>query len=181
MALKDRGAEFGAVSIVNHWVIAVLIIANLAVGLYMDDLPRGPELTWWINLHKSIGVFVLIYGIWRVAWRCVCRFPDDVAAMPQWQELAAKAVHLALLLAILGMPITGYMLSSMSDHAVSFFGLFNLPPLPQDKAVADVAKEVHEILANVLIAIIVIHVIAALKHHVFDKDATLKRMLGSAG
>ncbi len=176
--MKDVGKRFGSVSIVNHWVIAVAIIAMLAIGLYMDDLPRGPELTWWINLHKSIGVFVLVYGLWRFLWRVVWRFPDDVATIPRWQELAAKAVHLALLLAILGMPISGYILSSTGGHPVSFFGIFSLPALPESKSVNDIAGEIHEWLADILIILIVVHVLAALKHHVIDKDATLKRMVG---
>ncbi|MEM7121518.1 MAG: cytochrome b [Pseudomonadota bacterium] len=178
MALRDTGKRFGSVSIVNHWTVAVVIIALLAIGLYMDTLPRGAELTWWINLHKSLGVFVLIYGFWRVLWRVVWRFPDDVAVMPRWQEVAAKAVHIALLLCILGMPISGYIMSSTGGHPVSFFSLFSLPALPESGSVNKIAGGVHEWLAYALIAIIVVHVAAAVKHHVVDKDATLKRMVG---
>ncbi len=179
MAMRDTGNRYGAVSIANHWIIAIVIIAMLAIGLYMGELPRD-ERTWWINLHKSIGVFVLIYGIWRVLWRVAFRFPEDVATMPHWQEVAAKGVHIALLLCILGMPISGYIMSSTGGHPVSFFGLFSLPALPESEAVNNIAGGIHEWLAYLLIAIIVVHVAAAVKHHVVDKDATLKRMVGRA-
>lgn len=177
MAMRDSGKRFGTVSIANHWIIAIAVIAMLAIGLYMDDLPRDAR-TWWVNLHKSLGIFVLFYGAWRVGWRLVCGVPDDVAVMPRWQKILALGVHFALMFAILGMPISGYIMSSTGGHPVSFFGLFSLPALPESKATSEVAKEVHEWLADVLIIIIVVHVLAALKHHVIDKDATLKRMCG---
>ncbi len=179
--LRDKGACFGAVSIVNHWVIAVLIIVLLAVGLYMVDLPKGGTArTEWIDFHKSVGILVLVLGVWRVLWRIVCRFPDDVATMPRWQEFAAKTMHILLLIAIVAMPVSGYMRTSMRGKQVSFFGLFDMPVLPQIEIIGLAAKEVHTWLAYILIVLIVLHVVAALKHHVFDKDATLKRMCGRA-
>jgi cytochrome b561 len=178
MALRDEGAQFGAMSIFNHWTVATLIIVMLAIGLYMGTLPRGPELTGWIDLHKSIGVIVLVLGAWRVLWRVVHRFPDDIAHMPPWQRFVARWVHILLLAAILIMPITGYTLSSMGGHPIMFFGLFEMPALPENKAIAGVASEIHGIVAWVLIGLIVLHVFGALKHHAVDKDQTMKRMVG---
>lgn len=180
MALKDEGTRFGVISIINHWTIAVLIIVMLAIGLYMDSLPRGPGRGEWIDLHKSIGIIVLVLGAWRVLWRIIQRFPDEVCEMPHWQEMASKAVHIALLVLIVAMPLSGYMTSSTGGHDVSFFGLFHLPQLPENKALSELASEVHEILADLLMIVLVLHVAAALKHHVIDQDATLKRMLGRA-
>lgn len=179
MALKDSGAHFGAVSIFNHWVIALLIIAMLAIGIYMVDLPKGGAArTEWIDFHKSVGILVLVLGTWRVLWRIASGVPDEIADMPRWQHNAAKAVHLMLLIAIVAMPVSGYMRSSMRGKQVSFFGLFDMPVLPQSEVIGSAASAVHSWLAYILIAIIVVHVVAAVKHHVIDKDATLKRMLG---
>ncbi len=178
MAALDRGARFGAVSIFNHWVIAVAIIVMLAIGLTMDDDSSGPGGNFLLNLHKSIGVFVLIFGAWRVLWRLIWRFPQDVCSMPVWQKTAATAVHWLLLIAILVMPLSGYIGSSTSGHAVSFFGLFSLPNLGEAKWISRLCWEVHETTANILIALVVVHVLAALKHHVIDRDGTLRRMLG---
>ena len=178
MAAKDGGARFGTVSILNHWVIAVLIIAMLALGLYMADLPRGPDKSELIQLHKSVGVLILLLGAWRVLWRIWIGFPEDVAAMPVWQRHAARAVHIVLLIAVLAMPISGYVMSSAGGHKVSFFNVFDLPALPENKAVSGAAGFVHEWLGYLVIAILFLHVLAAVKHHVVDKDATLRRMIG---
>jgi cytochrome b561 len=178
MAMKDDGVRFGAISIINHWAVATLIIVMIAIGLYMGELPRGAAKGEWVDLHKSIGIIVLFLGAWRVLWRLIHRFPDDIARMPPWQQFVAKAVHILLLFAILAMPISGYMLSSMGGHPVSFFGLFDMPVLPQDKTIARAASQVHGVVAYMLIGLIALHVFGALKHHAVDKDATLRRMLG---
>jgi cytochrome b561 len=180
MKLRDKGALFGAISIVNHWTIAALIVVMLALGLYMDSLPRGPAKLEWVQIHKSIGILVLVLGSWRVLWRIWLRFPEDIVQMPHWQEITAKAVHIALLLLIIAMPLSGYITSSTGGHAVSFFGFFNMPALPENRAFSETVAEVHEILANLLMVVLAVHVLAALKHHIFDKDATLTRMLGRA-
>jgi cytochrome b561 len=178
MAFKDDGVRFGAVSIINHWTVATLIIVMIAIGLYMGQLPRGEASAGWVDVHKSIGIIVLFLGAWRVLWRVMHRFPDDIARMPPWQRFVAKAVHILLLAAILIMPISGYMMSSMGGHPVSFFGLFEMPVLPQDKTISGVASQVHGVVAYGLIGLIALHVLGAIKHHAVDKDATLKRMLG---
>ena len=178
MALKDSGTRFGSLSIWNHWIVAILMIGMLGFGLYLGDMERSPEKGELIQIHKSIGVFILFYGAWRVLWRLLSRFPDDVADMPAWQTMAAKAVHYALLLGILVMPISGYIMSSAGGHPVGFFGLFELPALAENKELSSMAGEVHEWVGYVLIGIVVVHILAALKHHLMDKDATLARMIG---
>ncbi len=178
MAVFDRGVRFGSVSIFNHWVIAIAVIVMLAIGLLMDEFPKGEERTFVVNLHKSIGIFVLLFGAWRVLWRLLWRFPDEVVAMPAWQKKAASLVHWALLAAILIMPLSGYIGSSTGGHPVSFFGLFSLPALGEAKWLSGIAWGVHEIVAYILIALIAAHVLAALKHHLIDRDGTLRRMLG---
>ncbi|MCP4327447.1 MAG: cytochrome b [Alphaproteobacteria bacterium] len=175
-----NGARFGAISIINHWVIAALIIGMLAFGLYLDAMGRGPDQLALLQIHKSIGVLVLILGAWRVLWRIARGFPEEIAEMPHWQLVASRAVHIALLIGILFMPISGYITSSTGGHAISLFGLFDLPALPEHKAVSAAAAWVHFVVAYALIAIIGVHVLAALKHHIIDRDATLARMIGSA-
>ena len=181
MKPRDNGTRFGAISITNHWVIAVLIIAMLAIGLYMGELPKPSTVrTQWIDFHKSLGIVVLFLGTWRVLWRICCRFPGEIADMVRWQQIGARTMHIVLLIAIIAMPVTGNMRSSMRGKEVSFFGLFDMPVLPQSEVIGSAASGVHKWLAYILIGLIVLHVAAALKHHVIDKDATLKRMLGRA-
>ncbi len=180
MALRDDRTHFGTISIINHWTIAALIIIMLGLGLYMDDMSSGPQQDRIIGIHQSIGVLVLFLAAWRVLWRLIFGFPEEVAVMPRWQANAARAAHIALLVLILAMPVSGYIHASTGGYAVSLFGLFELPALPQSKGVSEIMFEVHETLADLLMVVIVVHVAAALKHHVVDKDATLKRMLGRA-
>jgi len=178
--MKDEGVRYGAMSIINHWTVATLIILMLAIGLYMGVLPKGSEKGQWVDLHKSIGILVLFLGAWRVLWRVVHRFPDDIADMPPWQQFIAKSCHILLLTAILVMPISGYMTSSMGGHPVTFFGLFAMPALPQNEAISRAASSVHSYVAWILIGLIALHVFGAIKHHAVDRDATLRRMLGRA-
>ena len=87
-------------------------------------------------------------------------------------------MHIALLVLIVAMPLSGYVGPSTGSHPVSSFGLFSLPQLPENKALSEQLAEMHETLADLLMIVLALHIAAALKHHVFDKDATLKRMLG---
>ena len=178
MKLTDDRTHYGLISIFNHWLIMALMIGMLAFGLYMADLPRSPDKQQLVNIHKSIGIFILFYGVWRILWRVWQRFPEEASVMPHWQATSAKAVHYLLLAGILLMPVSGYIMSSSGGHAVSFFGLFSLPPLGESEIVNRAAANVHEWLGYFLIAVIAVHLAGALKHHVIDKDATLKRMLG---
>ncbi len=178
MAILDRGDRFGSVSVFNHWVIAIAVIVMLAIGLTMEEFPKGEERNFVVGLHKSIGVFVLLYGAWRVLWRLVWRFPNDVSSMPLWQKGTSIFVHWALMLAILVMPLSGYIASSTAGYPVSFFGIFSLPDLGKSDWISGLCWEIHEIAANVLIALVVVHFLGALKHHLIDRDGTLRRMLG---
>lgn len=164
----------------THWTIATLIIVMLAIGLYMGGLPRGPERLELIQIHKPIGVIVLFLGISRVLWRLFSGFPGEISALPAWQTIASKSVHYMLLTAIIIMPFSGYISSPTGRHPVSFFGFFDMPALPENKGISGITGEIHEITGYILIGILSIHILAALKHHILDKDATLRRMIGRA-
>jgi len=181
MALTDRGDRFGGLSIINHWLLAFLVIGMLAFGLYIEDLPKSPEAGVLIGVHKSIGVLVLILAAWRVVWRSFNGFPDDIAEMKSWERLSARVMHYALMVLVLAMPLSGYVASSAAGHPVGLFGLFSLPALPENKALSSAAGEAHEVIATLLMILIGLHILAAVKHHVINRDATLKRMLGRAG
>ncbi|OBS10968.1 cytochrome b [Acidihalobacter prosperus] len=182
MSLKDSNRRFGWLSITNHWLTATLVIVMLFVGFYMAGLPRGPEKLQMIGMHKSIGITILALAILRLFWRARNPMPDMLGNPPAWRHLAARTVQFSLLGLILLMPISGWIMSSAGGHPVSFFGLFTLPPLvDKSKALGEAFHEIHEILAFVIIALLVIHVLAALKHAFLDRDATLLRMLGRPG
>jgi cytochrome b561 len=179
MRLLDSDRHFGYVSIVNHWLAAVLIIGMLFLGLYMEDLPKGPWKGELFGLHKSFGILVLMLGAARIGWRLGNMRPDPLGVVPAWQHKVARLLHLLLMAMMLALPLSGWAMSSAGDHAVSFFGLFTLPPLLMvDETLAELMSEVHETLAWALIALLVLHAGAALQHHFIAHDATLRRMLG---
>lgn len=170
---------YGAISRFNHWITAAVMIGMIAFGLYLDDLPRESKGAL-MGLHKSIGFTFLFFALWRVIMRVAQGFPPALGNMPKWQEMAAKAMHWALLAAILLMPVSGMLMSLYGDHAINVFGLFTIPGQGKVEAIGGPAHLIHGLLGKVLIALIILHVIAALKHHIFDKDATLARMTGRA-
>lgn len=181
MQLLDSDERFGRVSIANHWFAALLIIGMLSLGLYMADLPKGPWKGQLFALHKSFGILVLMLGAMRIGWRLGNTRPGPVDTAQPWLRKTARLLHLLLMAMMLVLPLSGWAMSSAGDHPVSFFGLFTLPPLlAVDKDLGETLSDVHEVLAWTLIALLVLHVGAALQHHFIARDATLRRMLGRA-
>lgn len=175
----DAAARYGVLSRFNHWVIALAIIGMLAFGLLIEDLaPKGPERTALIEIHKALGVLILAFGAWRVAWRLLRGFLPEASAMPAWQRTAARLVHWALLAGVILMPLSGLLSSVFAGRATDVFGLFAVPAGPRIGWLSDASYGAHEVIANLLIAAIALHVLGALKHHYIDRDTTLRRMIG---
>jgi cytochrome b561 len=179
MQLLDSDERYGLVSIANHWLAAVLIIGMLSLGLYMADLPKDTWKSQLFAIHKSFGILVLTLGAMRIGWRLGNTRPVPVDTAQVWMRRGAQQLHLLLMAMMLALPLSGWAMSSAGDHPVSFFGLFTLPPLlAVDKDLAHILGNVHSVLAWILIALLALHVGAALQHHFIARDATLRRMLG---
>lgn len=175
--MRTLVTAYDLVSRFNHWIIALAMIGMLAFGLYLEEfVPRGPEKGALINIHKAIGVLILIVGLWRVGWRLAQGFPDPAAPAPKWQEAMAKLTHWVLILGIIVMPVSGMMTSLFGGHDISVFSLFVIPGQEENRALSSAAGSVHAIVGKILIAFIALHILGALKHHLIDKDATLVRM-----
>ncbi|MFD1786791.1 cytochrome b [Sphingomonas floccifaciens] len=173
IARTDRYARG---SIVFHWLIAAAIIVNLWLGIAHDSLPKG----WAVMpLHKSIGITVLVLTIARLAWRLGHRPPPLDRTMPAWERAAANASHWALYALSILVPLSGWAMVSGSTvrRPLDWFGLFPIPYLPVSPAVGGAAHEGHEILGYAMLALVVLHVVAALRHHLILRDSTLVRML----
>lgn len=165
-------------AIAFHWLMAALIVANFPLGLYMSDLPLSPHKLQLYAYHKWTGIVILILLVLRLLWRATHRPPQMVAGMPRWQVLSAHATHLGLYSLMLAVPLTGWLMSSALGFQVVLFGVLPLPDLiAANKAAGQQLKTVHELLNYGLLALVVLHVGAALQHHFIHRDSTLGRML----
>jgi cytochrome b561 len=170
--------RYSSPAILLHWLMAILILAGFALGAYMVDLRLSPQKLKLYSWHKWIGMSVFILLWLRLAWRLAHPVPPLPVTMKVWEKNAAHAVHLLLYLLMIVVPFSGWLFSSASGVQVVLFGVLPLPDLlDKDKALADSLKAVHFALNKSLIAIVLIHTAAALKHHFHDRDEVLVRML----
>ena len=163
-----------------HWLISLMIFCMLLLGFYMSDLPLSPDKLKFYSWHKWAGVTVFLLVIIRLGWRITHTPPAMPEEMPQLQQVAATIFHFALYALMFLIPLSGWLMSSAKGFQTVWFGVLPIPDLlPKDKAVGDALKEIHQALNLLLIGILIIHVLAALKHHFIDKDNVLKQMLPS--
>lgn len=179
--IENTEDHYGAIAILFHWSMALIVIGLAALGLYMVTLPDvgfNTKKVMLILYHKEFGVLVLVVLVARLAWRVTHILPQLVAHLPDWQKIAARFVHLSFYLLMFALPMTGWLMSSAAGIPVSFFGLFTLPDLlPRDDYLFQQLIDVHKWFGYALILFIFVHVGAALRHHFVFKDNTLRRML----
>lgn len=182
MQLRNSVRRYGAVSIALHWLVAIVVYGMFALGLWMVTLSyydgwyhQAPE------LHKSIGVLLMMGLVVRLIWRHVSPPPKALASYSRLTHLAATGAHITLYALLFAIVISGYLISTADGQPISVFGLFEVPATLADAgAQADLAGTLHLWLAWSVVILSVLHALAALKHHFIDKDDTLKRMLGKS-
>ena len=175
---KQDPTEYGAVAIGLHWLAAAAIIGNLALGLYMVDLPLSPTKLKLYSWHKWAGVTIFLLSAARLLWRLSHPAPALPATMPAWQRRAANASHHVLYLLFFLAPLSGWLFSSAAGFQTVYFGVLPLPDLLAKNAeVAEALKLVHRLANYGLAVLVVLHAGAALKHHVADGDGVLARMI----
>lgn len=177
--MPENAQRYSTTAIALHWITAVLVLALIGLGLYMTDIPRGtPERSFFYNLHKSIGLTTALVVLLRLWWRYRNPPPPLPASVPGWQVQASRVSHTLLYLCLIVMPLAGFSASQFTKFGVTYFGLFKIPPLgPENKEIYDFLQGIHGTTAVLLMALIVVHVAAALKHLLVDKDGVFQRML----
>ena len=174
--LRNDEWRWGAVAKFFHWTIALLILGNGVFGLLMDLASSPMQKVNWMALHKSIGLTVRALFVLRILWRAFNRPPRELPA-PRWQLWAARVVHAVLYVLVAALPLSGWWFNSVRGYPLQFFKLFNLPAIAaKNPDLRRLSHEVHEYLFWILLLVLVAHVGAALKHHVFDNDDVLRRM-----
>lgn len=164
-----------------HWLMAALIIGLWCVGLSLDELPKGDLRSQIIGLHKALGVVVLALVVVRLAWRATHAAPTLPATMPAWEQLGAKLGHLALYGLMIAIPAAGILMSQSAGRDVNVFGWIVPTLVEKSDDLKEVFGEAHETLAWLLAVVLVVHVVAALRHHFMLKDDVLSRMLPRRG
>jgi len=170
-------SRYSSTAIALHWLMALLILGNFCLGLYMADLSFSLTRVKLFNYHKWTGVTILALAALRLLWRLAHRPPAELPA-PRWQHLAASVTHWSLYALFFAVPLVGWAYSSAKGFPIVFLGVLPLPDfVGKNEALADVFKEAHEFLAWVLVALVCLHVAAVAKHMLIDRDGTLRRML----
>ncbi len=159
-----------------HWLTALAVFGLFGLGLWMRSLDYySPWYQTAPNLHKSIGIVLLIALLFRLVWRVLDRQPDQAHLKP-WERLASHAVHWGFYALLLALMLAGYLVATVDGRPISVFGLVSVPVAFEQKGLEELAGSVHEYLAYSVIALAALHGAAALKHHFIDQDSTLRRM-----
>jgi len=180
MPLRNTTKRYGLISVLLHWSMAFCVLALAALGLWMTDLtyysPYYTSAPFW---HKSIGLLLAALLVVRLAWRLVNPKPEEIPGQKRWEITLAAVVHTFLYLLLAIIVISGYLISTAKGQGISLFGWFEVPALvtglPQQ---ADRAGAVHYWVVMGVLGLVALHALGALKHHLLDRDDTLRRMLG---
>jgi cytochrome b561 len=180
--------RYNAVAMTLHWLIAILIVTNIGLAWYFNTLTGLPKIPP-VQLHKSFGITILLLSLVRLAWRIILPPPPLPASMQPWEKLAARTVYVLFYVVMIGMPLSGWALSSASliirFEPIHLFGVVPWPaiaplshlPQPAMKQAHDAFVTVHESLAKLAYGLIVLHVAAALRHLILLRDGVMGRML----
>lgn len=161
-----------------HWITALAVLAAIGLGFAMLNVGAGPTQNRLFDLHRSFGALVLALTGGRLLWRLYASAPPPVPGLPKWQDLAARHTHHILYVLLFAVPLMGWAGTSAFGAPIMVFGLFELPPiLERDRDLAGTLLAIHVALALTLCAVLIVHIGAALHHHVIRKDETLRRML----
>lgn len=179
--MSVKSDQYSKVAMGFHWLIALMIIGLIVFGILMTN-PETPNRFELYQLHKSFGICVLILSVLRLLWRLGHKPPPLPTGMKAWEIAAAKSTHVAFYIIMIGMPLLGWAMVSSSEFVIptKIFKVIlwpDLPGLPRDKAVESIFKNLHHWIGKATIALILLHVGAALKHHFINKDNILARML----
>ena len=196
--MSDTIQKYSKPAIILHWVTGLMILGMFGLGWYMADLPKEmPKTatmdlfdlgvytmqfaeaitprTFYFNLHKSLGVTVFLLLLLRIYIRVKQSPPPFPSSMKEWEKKLADIVHKALYVLTMAVPLSGITMAIYSKYGIKWFGLSLVAGLDNPE-LRDIFKETHEVIGAILITLIVLHIVAAIKHKVIDKDNVMQRM-----
>lgn len=180
--MSTQSLKYSRVAIGLHWLIALLIIGQIAGGIVMHNMdPTSLKFSLY-QWHKSFGILILGLSLLRLIWRLTHKAPSLPKGMKPLEVLAAKFTHIVFYALMIGIPLSGWAMVSASETGIDtvlfkFIPWPDMPGIANSEALETRLKDAHEILAKATIALIILHIGAALKHHFVNKDTVLSRML----
>lgn len=178
--MAQESSRYHRISVALHWLVGLAILAQLSLGFWMEGVPKSPPgvRAGWFNLHKSTGMLIAVFILFRVIWRLTHRPPEWSGLLMPWQRALANLNHRLLYLCMMVMPLSGFLGSTFTPYPIKFFGM-TLPrfwgPWPEMKEIMAV---IHFSTAFILASIVALHCLAAL-YHAFKKDGVMSRMMFS--
>jgi len=178
MQLRNTTSSFGLPAVLIHWITALTVLFMFGLGVWMRTLDYySPWYRAAPELHKSIGLLLVVLTLARVGWMLANPHPAPPPQSPKWERAGARLVHVLLYLLLFSVMVCGYLISTADGRPIPLFGLVDVPALPWAfENQEEVAGKLHRWLAYSLIGLVGAHALAALKHHFIDRDDTLRRM-----
>lgn len=190
--MYDSKQKLSATTVSLHWIVALTIFGQWPLGYVMADT-RNYAL--W-PIHQSIGYVLFLVILARVIWRFKNGWPTPVGVYSRAEQILAKIVHWTLVVALLVMPLSGIVSTYAGGYDITVFGwqiipdipnhaivpagaIHKLKVIPRNEGMHDFLQRVHIVFAWILAGAVALHIAGALKHHLVDRDGTLRRMLGA--
>jgi cytochrome b561 len=190
--MRDSRQKFSTATVGLHWIVAIAILGQWPLGYYMAKVR---DYSLW-PIHQSIGYLLFVVIAIRLIWRFQNGWPQPVSVYSRFEQVLARTVHWTLVVALVVMPVSGIVSTYAGGYDITVFGLTLIPDvpnhaivaadaihklkvIPRSEALHDFLQQVHIAFAWILAGAIGLHVCGALKHHLIDKDGTLRRMLGA--
>ncbi|NQE65145.1 YceI family protein [Caulobacter sp. RHG1] len=188
--MADTRTRYTTVAIVVHWLIAAALIFQVILGWRMGDGPKGPSTFAMVQLHKSIGITILLLSLFRLGWKLTHRSPPAPEGQPKWEKIASQVVHVGFYVIMIGLPLTGWIMVSASRTPIPtlLYGTIPWPHLPLIPELAAGAKQAwrefgdlgHGVLVKTTYLLLALHLGAVAKHQILDKDEVLGHMAPGA-
>src|SRR6056300_2022226 len=173
MPILNNNHTYGLVSIFFHWLMALILIVNFILGLNLEyNFQYYYEV---LMLHNSLGILIFLLAIFRVCWRWINIRPEPLSSKKILIKLATF-IHILFYVIFFVMPLSGYLLTNLQGDIVNFFGTHLPEILERNRDIKRVVHSIHDLLGNVILAMLALHVVGALYHHYWLKDNTLKRI-----
>lgn len=178
MNIRNTREEYGLISKLLHWLIALLMISLIPIGWYMSGLSDESVLYWrLLELHETFGLGVFLLILVKIAWLMISPNPELPSDLAHWERSAARLVHAFFVIAVVFIPVTGFMYVASDGEPVNLYNIIEIPDIGQfTKGVRDSLFDLHSYMAYTCAALIVVHILAAFKHHFIDLNGELRRI-----